>query len=56
MKVGIVRFPGSNCDADVYRAVTEGLGESAVYLWHKSNDLEAPMSSCSRAGSPTGTT
>ncbi len=40
MKVGIVRFPGSNCDADVYRAVTEGLGESAVYLWHKSNDLD----------------
>ena len=40
MKVGIVRFPGSNCDADVYRAVTEGLGEDAVYLWHKSNDLD----------------
>ncbi len=40
MKVGIVRFPGSNCDADVYRAVTEGLGESATYLWHKSTDLE----------------
>ncbi len=40
MKVGIVRFPGSNCDADVYRAVTEGLGERATYLWHKSTDLE----------------
>ena len=40
MKVGIVRFPGSNCDADVYRAVTDGLGERATYLWHKSTDLE----------------
>jgi phosphoribosylformylglycinamidine synthase len=40
MKVGIVRFPGSNCDADVERAVTEGLGEEAIFLWHKSHDLE----------------
>ncbi len=40
MKAGIVRFPGSNCDSDVYRAVTEGLGEEAVYLWHKSHDLQ----------------
>jgi len=39
MKVGIVRFPGSNCDADVHRAITEGLGEEATYLWHKSHDL-----------------
>ncbi len=41
MKVGIVRFPGSNCDSDVYRAVTEGLGAEAVYLWHKSHDLQS---------------
>ncbi|MDH3734283.1 MAG: phosphoribosylformylglycinamidine synthase subunit PurQ [Gemmatimonadota bacterium] len=40
MKFGIVRFPGSNCDADVHRAVTEGLGETATYLWHKDHDLE----------------
>jgi phosphoribosylformylglycinamidine synthase len=40
MKVGIVRFPGSNCDADVHRAVTEGLGHEARFLWHKSHDLE----------------
>jgi len=39
MKFGIVRFPGSNCDADVHRAVTEGLGEEATFLWHKSHDL-----------------
>ncbi len=40
MKIGIVRFPGSNCDQDCYRAVDEGLGAEAVYLWHKSHDLE----------------
>lgn len=40
MKVGIVRFPGSNCDQDVERAVGEGLGVDSTYLWHKSHDLE----------------
>ena len=40
MRVGIVRFPGSNCDTDMYRAVTDGLGEEAIFLWHKSHHLE----------------
>jgi phosphoribosylformylglycinamidine synthase len=40
MKFGIVVFPGSNCDTDAYHAVVDGLGEQAVYLWHKSHDLE----------------
>ncbi|HWH50672.1 MAG TPA: phosphoribosylformylglycinamidine synthase subunit PurQ [Gemmatimonadaceae bacterium] len=39
MKFGIVTFPGSNCDYDAYHAVTEALGEQAVYLWHKEHDL-----------------
>jgi phosphoribosylformylglycinamidine synthase len=39
MKFGIVTFPGSNCDYDAYRAVVDGLGEEAVYLWHKDHDL-----------------
>jgi phosphoribosylformylglycinamidine synthase subunit PurQ / glutaminase len=39
MKFGIVTFPGSNCDYDAYQAVIEGLGEEAVYLWHKEHDL-----------------
>lgn len=41
MKFGIVTFPGSNCDYDAYHAVTEILGEEAVYLWHKDHDLQA---------------
>jgi phosphoribosylformylglycinamidine synthase I len=40
MKFGVVTFPGSNCDYDAYQAVVESLGEEAVYLWHKSHDLD----------------
>ena len=40
MRFGIVRFPGSNCDADCERAVAEGLKQEAVYLWHKTPSLE----------------
>jgi len=40
MKFGIVTFPGSNCDYDSYHAVVDSLGLPAVYLWHKSTDLE----------------
>ena len=39
MKFGIVTFPGSNGDYDAFHAVTEALGEEAVYLWHKEQDL-----------------
>ncbi len=39
MKFGIVTFPGSNCDYDAFQAVTERLGEDAVYLWHKEHEL-----------------
>ena len=40
MKFGIVTFPGSNCDYDAYHAITEVIGEEAVYLWHKDHDLQ----------------
>ena len=40
MKAGIVRFPGSNCDEDAFHAVTDILGQEAVYLWHKDHDLQ----------------
>ena len=40
MKFGIVTFPGSNCDYDAFHAVIDVLGEQAVYLWHKSHDLD----------------
>lgn len=40
MRVGVVRFPGSNCDADAYHAI-ELAGAEAVYLWHEEADLHA---------------
>ena len=40
MKFGVVTFPASNCDYDAYRAVVDGVGEEAVFLWHKDHDLQ----------------
>lgn len=40
MKFGIVVFPGSNCDHDAYHVTKHLLGEDAVFLWHKENDLQ----------------
>jgi phosphoribosylformylglycinamidine synthase subunit PurQ / glutaminase len=40
MKFGVVTFPASNCDYDAYRAVVDGIGEEAVFLWHKDHDLQ----------------
>lgn len=33
MKIGVLRFPGTNCDRDVFGFV-EAKGHSARYLWH----------------------
>ena len=40
MRVGVVRFPGSNCDEDAFHAVEDVMGQEAVYLWHKDHDLQ----------------
>jgi len=40
MKMGVVTFPGSNCDYDCYHAVRDQLGAEAVYLWHRDHDLQ----------------
>lgn len=34
-KVGVVVFPGSNCDYDVYHVVKKILNLKAEYIWHK---------------------
>jgi len=39
MKVGIVVFPGSNCDYDVYHAVHTVMKHRAEYIWHKDTTL-----------------
>ena len=37
--VGVVTFPGSNCDADLRHAVSLTPGLSARSVWHKDTDL-----------------
>jgi phosphoribosylformylglycinamidine synthase subunit PurQ / glutaminase len=39
MRVGIVVFPGSNCDHDAWYAVSKGLGRQAEFIWHESATL-----------------
>jgi phosphoribosylformylglycinamidine synthase subunit PurQ / glutaminase len=39
MKIAVIQFPGSNCDQDCLRALTDGLGVSAEYLWHKETSV-----------------
>ena len=38
-RFGVVVFPGSNCDADSYDAVSSFRGADASYLWHKDTEL-----------------
>jgi len=39
MKVGVVVFPGSNCDHDAWYAVNKNLHGNAEYIWHDSPSL-----------------
>lgn len=39
MKVGIVVFPGSNCDHDAWYAVSENLRQQAEFIWHDSPSI-----------------
>jgi phosphoribosylformylglycinamidine synthase len=39
MTVGVVVFPGSNCDHDTYHVLTHVCGQEARFVWHKDTDL-----------------
>jgi phosphoribosylformylglycinamidine synthase I len=39
MNIGVIVFPGSNCDHDAWYAVEHNLGQSARFIWHDSRDL-----------------
>jgi phosphoribosylformylglycinamidine synthase len=39
LKVGVVVFPGSNCDHDAYHVVKHVCGQEARFVWHKDADL-----------------
>ncbi len=40
MKCGIVVFPGSNCDHDVYHVLRHVLEQETVFLWHQETSLD----------------
>lgn len=40
MKLGVVIFPGSNCDHDMIHVLSHTLGKETVKLWHKDTDLQ----------------
>jgi phosphoribosylformylglycinamidine synthase len=39
MKFGVVVFPGSNCDKDMYDSLKYDLRQDVTLLWHKDKDL-----------------
>lgn len=39
MKFGIVVFPGSNCDHDVYDVLRRTMKQDVEFLWHKNHTL-----------------
>jgi phosphoribosylformylglycinamidine synthase subunit PurQ / glutaminase len=41
MTVGVVVFPGSNCDHDAEHVLQEVCGQEARLVWHKESDLGA---------------
>ncbi len=40
MNFAVIVFPGSNCDHDCARAVSEGLGQDVRLIWHHETSLE----------------
>jgi phosphoribosylformylglycinamidine synthase subunit PurQ / glutaminase len=40
MKFGVVVFPGSNCDEDMFYVLKNIMGQDTIKLWHKNTDLE----------------
>lgn len=36
MKIGVVVFPGSNCDHDAWYALSRNFGQDVSFLWHDS--------------------
>jgi phosphoribosylformylglycinamidine synthase I len=40
MKAGVVVFPGSNCDHDVYHVLKHVLEQDTTFLWHQDESLK----------------
>jgi phosphoribosylformylglycinamidine synthase len=39
MNIGVLQFPGSNCDQDAFHLFANGLGLPTRYIWHKDTSL-----------------
>ncbi|CAN5852754.1 phosphoribosylformylglycinamidine synthase subunit PurQ [soil metagenome] len=39
MRAAIITFPGSNCDYDCYKALTDVLGHEAYFVWHREQQV-----------------
>ncbi len=39
VQVGVVVYPGSNCDHDAYHVLKHVLGASPRFIWHKETTL-----------------
>ena len=39
MKIGVIVFPGSNCDHDAWYAVSANLKQQAEFIWHDSASI-----------------
>jgi phosphoribosylformylglycinamidine synthase subunit PurQ / glutaminase len=40
MKCGVVVFPGSNCDHDIYHVLKHVLQQDVTFLWHQDDTLQ----------------
>lgn len=40
MRCGVVIFPGSNCDHDVYHVLKHVLDQTTTFLWHRDDTLK----------------
>ncbi|MFO7846505.1 MAG: phosphoribosylformylglycinamidine synthase subunit PurQ [Balneolaceae bacterium] len=38
-QIGVLVFPGSNCDHDAYHAMGKVMGADTTFIWHKDTDL-----------------
>ena len=39
LRLGVIIFPGSNCDHDAYHAARHVFGLDTRFIWHKETDL-----------------
>ena len=45
MKVGVIVFPGSNCDHDAWYSASQA-GYTAEFIWHDSSSLNGVIGGC----------